>query len=82
MKHITFTLEEMIQIKESFLKDYYKEHKKVIEAKIKRFGRSYNTPFGSMNNGCLQTFNSKECFTKKCERTPHKAGSSTFVMKV
>ena len=23
----------MIQIKESFLKDYYKEHKKVIEAK-------------------------------------------------
>ena len=33
LKHITFTLEEMIQIKESFLKDYYKEHKKVIEAK-------------------------------------------------
>lgn len=40
-----FTLEEMIQIKESFLKDYYKEHKKVIEAKIKRFGRPYNTVF-------------------------------------
>lgn len=64
MKHITFTLEEMIQIKESFLKDYYKEHKKVIEAKIKRFGRSYNTPFGSMNNGCLQTFNSKSVSLK------------------
>ena len=54
----------MIQIKESFLKDYYKEHKKVIEAKIKRFGRSYNTPFGSMNNGYLQTFNSKSVSLK------------------
>ena len=41
----SFSLNEMVRIKEQFLKEYYKEHRVMIKNKIARFGKPYDTVF-------------------------------------